>query len=152
MLNRAIAELQVGIKALNDLNQILFDNWKDKVADDYKNNIVNPLSTSLTQYINRLNSADRDIDRLLCQVDTNYARLLKGVREYQSQEYAHKGWPIFGMSGEKYKGHCQQFNFIVSPSQFPQVCDNEKVATQVAFIKHPDMLVVDKIGFTGNLV
>lgn len=150
MLNQAILELQAGINALNNINQILFDNWKDKVADDYRNNVVNPLSVSLTQYINSLNTSDRELVKLLNQMVTEYETFNKRVKSYQFKDYTHKGWPIFGISGEKYEGFNTQFHFIVSPSQFPQISNNMEIAESVAITKHPDLLKIDKIAFTGN--
>lgn len=150
MLDRAISELQAGINALNNINQILFDNWKDKVADNYRNNVTNPLSALLAKYINSLSAADREVVKLINQMDTEYAAFSKGVKSYQFKDYTHKGWPIFGISGERYKGFNTQFHFIVSPSQFPQVSNNAEIAECVAMTKHPDLLKINNIAFTGN--
>ena len=152
MLNQYILEIENCLNYYEKINHILCTNWTDKVADSFSTNKLSPISQSIKQYLNNINTCDRDIECLLQQLESDFSTLSCEVRTFQQNDYPHKGYPIMIVSGEKYKGFNALYAFLISPSQLSQAINIPEVGENIARVKHPDLLTIEKVSFSGNLL
>lgn len=134
------------------LNSVLLGNWNDKVSAGFANGTLSPLSQSMKQYIGNINALDQEVDVLIRQLDSEMVGFDRAAIRYQQSDSPHKGWPIMMVSGEKCKGFNGLYYFIISPTQFSYVCNNDKVSKRIAMQKHPDLLSIEEVAFSGNTV
>lgn len=152
MISKNIIRIQNCCTMFSQLNKSLNEAWHDVASEKYRTNIIAPIERSNLQFLEEVSLASNEIDKLIDQLENQTREILKEVDTFNEGDYPHKGHPIINISGKKHPQFMALYSFIVTPEEFLHISRNENVAKEFALTRHPDIIEIESVHYSGKNV
>lgn len=149
-LSNDIAQLSNYLSNLQKMNSILATNWNDALYSYFVLEVMQPLLSTLSSYIQFLQQKSDQHDLLIKKVEDNISQLEQMGKKICVQEKTSlHGQMICALYGAPKQGvGISSHAFLLSPQQYGIMTKEEIKAT--ARVKFPYISKIEKVVYTGQ--
>ena len=145
-----IAQLNNYLSNLQKMNSILASHWNDALYSHFNSEVMQPLLSMLSSYIQFLQQKSDQRDLLIKKVEEDISRLEQFSKKICVQEktslHGQMIWALYGAPKRGVGISAQAF--LLSPQQYGVMTEDELMA--IARMKFPHISKVEKIAYTGQ--
>lgn len=128
MLFNGTDKFEKTFKKLDRLNVMLFNVWKDKNAEAFKNKDMALILVQYRNYISKMRSLSEQVNKLYQGIDQKVDEMNRLFRDisYTALNTQIRGYGIFRVEGETYDGHRVSQRYVAKNSTATERTDAER--------------------------